>query len=445
MIQIGDKETNRYTDAVINDMKRRIKTDFEVAYYGGSTYIPHRATASLKNRTMPFVCIETNASFTFDCTQYLLKDTNSVVKSYHHDFVNTLPYEYGITAYIYYNEDTEEKAKIIEKKLRSEYASEVQIWIDIPDRSGRKSAVKLCVDTTNNVKSLFGTFFKSIAIKFTPNYSVYFWQGYKRENIADNPKQQFALLQATEFALLTHRKITNDAIRWFESIYHAAFITHETVMMYMFDKSYKEVVKRSKRGKPIDRTLFETAFKDIVQVYPHLYDYYIQGKSYEEIDRDLKRRAEILDQRYAQLCKDLQLPDKINGNYGVIFNREWSKDLQLLIKKMDNTDTPLDKAIQKCLEELEKERLEEIQEEEEWAEIEALFRPNNTSSSSGGILKTAAGVALGNKLSGVGSSNKKRDFMGSAGCMYGKKKDGWIVHCDMSCPLYIECSRGRGF
>lgn len=49
MLYVGDKETNRYTDAVIADMKGRIKTDFEVAFYGGSTFIQHRKTTSIKN------------------------------------------------------------------------------------------------------------------------------------------------------------------------------------------------------------------------------------------------------------------------------------------------------------------------------------------------------------------------------------------------------------
>lgn len=60
-----------------------------------------------------------------------------------------------------------------------------------------------------------------------------------------------------------------------------------------------------------------------------------------------------------------------------------------------------------------------------------------------GIL--AASVMLASSKSGNSSSDDRyKDFMGSSGCMYGKKKDGWTVYCDMRCPLYSHCKRGAG-
>ena len=245
MLYVGDKETNRYTDAVIADIKSRIKTDFEVDFYGGSTYIHHDITTVRMKQRKPYVCINTNANFTFNCVKYLLKGTDGTINTYRHDFVNTLPYVYGITAYIYYDSEAEDKAKIIEKQLCSEYADEVEIWVDVPNGSGEKSLVKLRVDTAN-ISSSDMVIQSCTVIKFIPYYSVYFWQGYERENIEDNPKQQFALLQAAEFALLTYSKLTKDAIRLFGIDYHSV-ITHEKLIKFLLPKPFREVKERFDR------------------------------------------------------------------------------------------------------------------------------------------------------------------------------------------------------
>lgn len=73
---------------------------------------------------------------------------------------------------------------------------------------------------------------------------------------------------------------------------------------------------------------------------------------------------------------------------------------------------------------------------------------NNTSYSGGLIrnaISTAAGVAVANKLTQKKEKESRyKDFMGSSGCMYGRKKDGITVYCGVRCPLYHQCSRGRG-
>lgn len=363
MLYVGDKETNRYTDAAIEDIKSRIKTDFELDYYGGSTYIPHDVTTIRLNQSMPYICIDTDAHFTFNCIQYHIKNTDGAVNTYRHDFINTLPYVYGITAYIYYNDDTEDKAKIIEKQLRSEYAGEVQIWVDVPNGSGKKSTTILRVDAAN-CSSKDADIYHCKLIKFVPYYSVYFWQEYNRENIADNPAQQFALLQATELALLTFSKLTKNAIRLYEIDYRA-LITHQKLTVSLLPQSFREVKERFDSGQPIDRTLFERTFANIVNVYPQLYDYFMQGMSYEQILSDMKNRAEILAQRYVQLCNDLQLPESLSGDYDVVLKCRNLDSIQLLINKMVKKDTRLDKMISICLKELEDKKLSEIQQDQE--------------------------------------------------------------------------------
>ena len=432
MLYVGDKETNRYTDAVIADIKGRIKTDFEVSYYGGSTYIPHTTRSTKETLTMPSVCINTNANFTYACTQYLLKNTDGSINTYWHDFINTLPYAYGIKLYIYYNADTEDKAKIIEEQLLSQYADEVEIWVDILNTNGQKSLVKLRVDTTDKPKTVTGTFWKSKEIKFIQYFSVYFWQGYDVQNIEDNPKQQFALLQAAEFALLTHSKLTKDAIRLYEIDYNAV-VTHKKLFNFLLPKAYREVKDRFDRGQHIDRTLFETAFANIVNVYPQLYDYFMQGMSYEQIESDMKNRAEILSQRYAQLCDDLQLPEILRGEYDVVLKCRNLDSLQIFLNKMVNTDKSLEETIVAHFKELEEKRALEIQEKQERARMQAEYGYNDTPSSNrGGFWKDTASTTIG-VFGGELLTDRRRK-------REAKKEIQWRYTCSLSCPY-----KGKGY
>ena len=96
----------------------------------------------------------------------------------------------------------------------------------------------------------------------------------------------------------------------------------------------------------------------------------------------------------------------------------------------------------------ERERIEREEREAMRAEQEAYGGRSSGSS----ILKTAVGVALGNKISSGGkkkSANGKIDLWGTAACPYGQpmrkfRKDSpsfMTVSCNMSCPRWGQCSR----
>lgn len=147
-------------------------------------------------------------------------------------------------------------------------------------------------------------------------------------------------------------------------------------------------------------------------------------------------KAKELENRYNNFVEDNNL----------LQNKECT--IEEILKHIEDSDVDTTKAIERCLE---KKRQEEIRREQEREHNIAMREAgydtpsSNGSSLLGDIAKTAIGVALGNKMSqGRRTESKYKDFMGTAGCMYGRKKDGWTVHCDISCPLYGECSRGRG-
>ena len=87
---------------------------------------------------------------------------------------------------------------------------------------------------------------------------------------------------------------------------------------------------------------------------------------------------------------------------------------------------------------------EQRRQTEEMAAARASYQYSETefqpSSGGGGFLSHAVNAALDSNR----PKKESKDLMGSAGCMYGKRKDGFTVYCDIRCPLWRHCSRGAG-
>ena len=96
----------------------------------------------------------------------------------------------------------------------------------------------------------------------------------------------------------------------------------------------------------------------------------------------------------------------------------------------------------KKLKELEAKREQERIEREEREAMRAEQEAYGGGSSGSDILKTAAGVALGNKISNRGrKGNGKRDLMGTTVCQYGKRNKAGFKQTCAFCPVSDKCSR----
>ena len=116
------------------------------------------------------------------------------------------------------------------------------------------------------------------------------------------------------------------------------------------------------------------------------------------------------------------------------------------IRKMLDPYCELDHAIGEYTnnkrKELEAQRERERIEREEREAMRAEQEAYGSSSSGSGILKTAAGVALGNKISNRGrKGNGKRDLMGTTVCQYGKRDKAGFKQTCAFCPVRDKCSR----
>lgn len=400
----GDKETNRYTDAVVAEIKSKLNVDFDYSIFGGSNYADFFTEVKKADALRPIIRIDTVANFTFECTAFLLKRPNGAVEKLDHDFVHMLPYVYGISMRVYHDDASGDTAGIIEKQIRSLYSGEVEVWVEVPGFRGNKSLVKLFVAPDQEPTEPAQEHGLSVKIiPFIPYYSVYYFQGWDPAALSSDLKQQFTVLQIAEFSCLTYSKY-EDALTYLEKDY-LTFINHEkNRWRSFFSPAYKQVKDRYDRGLPIDQDTFNSAFRKIVCVVPQLFKFFINGATYDDIHGIIAARAGEINQRYVEACDDLKLPEQINGKYGVVFNCRESRSLTSLLEAVAGKNVSLETAVKNQLRTMEIRKRDELFEAYDRANYEGEQIEYESDGSSGhgsflrDVVSTAAGVYIGERL-----------------------------------------------
>lgn len=465
----GDKILNRYTDAVVEDIKNKLQTEFSVDVYGGSTFIDWLRLDGLGTLKFPNVLVHTDSNYTFANKTYT--NIGSDGSPISHGYSTTaFPIEYGIRINIVARE--QEQVNEIKKQLQSLYTDEVQV--NIPDTAieGEFCPIKLMinpdvsiVNKSLNVGADGGTLFQ-IIIPFKKFPSVYHPYQYNLfKDISDDQQLQLRLLQQAEFLLLCDSKIRNEAIPQLDSEYKNLFTLNQKKSLFgsllgaigsaFESQEYKQLKECFKNRQPIDRKLFDTALSKITSVYPSLYDKMMQGWSIEQIREDLNKYADLFNKKWNTICNDVSMMacQSMFTQLGMSGDKnqpteQIRKGLVFYIEKMVSdpycTLEDAKKAYDEQLRIEEEERIERERRNQEtleaWSES---FRERR--SSSGGflsnMLSTAGGVALGNKMSNSGGRKSgKLDLYGTARCPYGKKDDGgWTIACDLRCPFHRDC------
>jgi hypothetical protein len=243
--------------------------------------------------------------------------------------------------------------------------------------------------------------------------------------------------------MLKHSQVVT-AIYHLEKNYKA-LIERKRSFLGLFDTDeYKKVRNLYNSNMPISKELFDSAFKCIVTVYPDLYQKFMSGCPYEQINNDLNGLKIYCNSRINLLLNALNIPKtfretlELDGWTGK--NASESKEISVrteeaikfIIEKMDDPYCVLenlyDEYKQKVKKEIEEEaeRRRIAQEEREAMREEEYYEGGGGSSFLGDIFKTATGVAIGNKMS-HGRSRSKKEL-------------NWHYTCSLSCPR-----RGKGY
>ncbi len=459
----GDKALNHYTDAIIEDLKKRLSTDYLISIFGGSSFMEYFIQREKNTLAYPNILIYTESDFSFSYKNYNNKDANGNL-IIHNYTVDALPIEYGIKIEVYAKD--EEIKKDIENQILQIYTNEFQLQITDSKFQNEIHSLSLSINPDKILRMreeydnkdyyIYKTF-----ITFNKCQSVYYQTEYSLPDVSNNQRLQARLFQLAEFYYMCEYNIRTLAIHHlkleYKSLFHKTKNSRKGSLLNMAlgkldnicsgvvsfingSDEYNDLRNSIQRGEPFNKKTFDTALKLITNVYPNLYDKTMQGWTIEQIQQDLNKYADLFNRKWNQICNLLAVSCismftqlGMSGD-----NNKLSEDihsgLSFYSKKM------LDKPglnIQDCKSLYDKVLLAQKQRAEgAFDAARDYLRESNRSDSSGGI--------LGNITSSK-QKNEKPDLMGSANCMYRKKdSSGFTVYCDYRCPLYWECKRGAG-
>lgn len=455
----GDEVINRFTDAVVADFKSRIKTGYDISFYGGSSYMTYCEAVDKQTLKLPVVLIRAMSSFTFNCDYYLLRDTEGQTKTYHHD-INALPIAYGVTASVI--SDNSAQMEEIVSLIQAAYSGLVELWVPNQAIPGTECLVKLQLSSTVEAKkgslTVGNTKYPRSILTFNQYYNVYFPKDYGKEAIEDNPRLQYRLLQEAEYMLLCHSKMRSHAIPQINSDYKSLLSQKSSLLGFLKSQEFKQLKSCYDRRMPIDQNLFNRCFADTVKFYPSLYDKFMQGWGYEQIKAEVEALSEQYKSQWEKLCDLLSIPKTLSLFYtdGTVNGRD-QKRLAGYMAFMAYTNKTVSEAIDAYYQKLqnedkqEQERQRQLQEERaaraQW-ESEHPREESGGASLLGGLV---GGVAshYGGKIKNTWDNAGKPDLFGTPQCPYGKPMPGRgirssaTIHCDISCPLKYKCRGGH--
>lgn len=397
----------------------------------------------------------------------------------HNYSMDILPLNIEVAIKIYVNDISHEQ--IITEKIQELYSGGLQINVSDGVNENECVPLKVVVQSgdyeTTTITSEDNKFVKEIIIPFCNTCIPYAVKEYDVEEIPKNRMLLVTMMKRKMFYEECIKKIevALNELKWYyndlvhstagfvkfkkkESIidtaFHSAFSTLGHAVGDVFkSKDYKKLREDFIEKRPIDKTLFDSVMKYTTCIYP-LYEKTMQGWSYEQLKEDLEKYQECIKERKEQVIQDIGLPDKFEKLPPSLGTPK--SEIEFLSEYMlVNPKRTIKQAIVRREEQLYQKALEEQRElerrrEENLARQEAgLEEPSSGPGFLSRTLSTATGVALGNKMSGGGHKEKKsyyssgprRDLMGSASCVYGKKDSHGIARSCPSCPVHRQCSR----
>lgn len=454
----GDKQLNRYTDKVVQDIKANLSTGFDVLVYGGSTFNEWYNLYNESKITYPNILVSENIKYNLLYTSYQNEDINSTLVSHNYN-TSALPVLYWFSVYIF--AENEAQIKSIEQQIVNSYSNEKKIKIPDINFKNENTLISLKIDDNIEIaRKQIGNIYRT-TISFKQYNSVYYVQNVNAEECVDNQRFQLRVLQQAHYAMAKSNQV-DTAIQRIDYDY-IPLINRKRKLFGVFDSAdYKKVKNLFNCNMPISKDLFDSAFKLIVCVYPDLYQKFTNGYPYEQIKNDLFEIKKYYNSRCSLLLDALNVPktlsekmaesaeklgctvEKTSG--GNEISLRTAESLSFLINKMTDPycelETLYDEFKRKKIQEMQIARERRLLEQEERAaRREEEYYNGGGSNFLGDIFKTATGVAVGNKVSSKGSkSSSKRDLMGTSVCQYGKRDKAGFKQTCAFCTVR-ECSR----
>lgn len=442
----GDESINCYIDPIVENIKRKLKDYSSVQVYGGSTEAEFYTKYYSHSLEFPCVLVSIGHLEFKLTTNY--QSINKEGTEHSHNYRTNL-YPLCINCGLRMFTEDKKQGEELAFKLQEMYIASEKILV--PDIIYDNEYIPISLVTEQGKINVHQVTMETGKILYRYYCSLcqmevpYLAKKYDKDVVSNNKIIQALMLKQADYMDECVKKLdsvlklcnskykellsaTSDiiTINKKKSLFGTVVSSYVGTIYNVVDKTIDNVFKAEEfvelkkafaEKKPIDKTKFDSVFKEITEIYP-LYEKMIQGWSHEKVKEDLERYKELFLKNKDELCERLDLPKTYKSVTGVIPKN----DLKILGNMMyTHSDITLSEAIQ-----IQEERhIEDIEERErirqERAERERIMREQNAmmedycsyepQSSSGSILKTAAGVAIGNSISNRAHNKRQKEYM----------------------------------
>lgn len=201
-------------------------------------------------------------------------------------------------------------------------------------------------------------------------------------------------------------------------------------------EEYKTLRAKIQTGYPFDADLVDKAFPLISLIYHQLPNDILQREPVENVRKKVEDILEQFRRKWEKTCVDLNIPGDFVFD-GENISLRGSDGLACIINVLDeNLSRTMDDVVDEIKARLNAAAQEAQAAQEYQEQYDYDYEPPRRESGGsfiGGIIKTAAGVALANKV----TENRKRNYMDSPNCeraKTGRKSSCW------GCPLGDHCT-----
>lgn len=471
-----DELLNQYTEAVAEDIRLKLSEMPEVQIVSGSKIMDWIKQYDDRKNVSPAVLIFSKMDYVFGEYSYTNVTTKGLSVTHNYNTM-AFPIKYSVRIDIISEQGSD--VERIEDYLKKAYMDN-PVTIKIPDPRFPDEQIMLKISISKKIFAYDLTFdgwkkdTRHTIIYTAEQMSVYYIREYSQDQIENNPVLQLRLLQQAFFAINCFSKIHNDAIGQLDKDYKKLITRKSSFFDFLNAEDFRQLQNCFDTGKFIDPKLFNKVLSKIVLVYPNLYNKMMSGMTYEQIRSELEEYAEYFSQRWVYLCSLLSLPEDIGIYAGAIdhsSNMRSPEGLGYCIEYLgghgllshkDYLSGSENHTLKGAIESYKKflkrelEKYEERQEREREARANASMDDDFVGDFITGMLRTAGGVALGNRLSGNRGSRsrssgrqnevKKKNYYGSKACQRKSRvENGRFVHKDtcVGCTIASQCSHWR--
>lgn len=448
--QSGDSSTDIFANAIVENFKKVMQLSYSVNIYGGSTLLEWYRLKELNEQTYPTIIIKDTIKFVMGRKTYKAKDNlgNILDIPFSKDM---LPINYGFEIEIY--AENTQQIEEISNCIKNNYSNEKAVTVKLPiDDKDIYFSVGICFSgdkkQTTSVKTPFGYMggfsttntqpqnvngiYKSV-LEFCNYQSVYFVKDYTKNDLLNKHRLQINLLRLAVFYGECCLKLKEIAKK-VNTKYRNTFNGQTPFFNFLNSEDYKSLKYNYNNGIPVDRSVFERVFKEIIDFYPYLYDKHMQKWTTDQIVEDINNYSNLFDNKFIELYTLLGVPTQFERTskevpYSFVNLRTYANAMQ------NNPLLTLAEAIQ----DKEQTILEWKDSEFETVETQEPSCQGgygNYSSAGGGFLSSMLkqGIEKTNIKRNSGKIGK-RDLIGQSGCA--KTYGG---NCE-NCSIRFSCSR----